>query len=259
MVRQISIACAILFSVSALAAAQQRTRGAAPPVPPRQTPAAPRTAPPPPAQPQSVPPPLLLPMPSLTPPPAGGLTPPVPFTPGSIQPSRDVFRNGRRDPYGNHARFPIVYGSGGYSYTSEPDPATTPSATAAPVVTGGLRLSGAPGEAQVFVDGYFVGTLADIEGGRPLAIAAGPHRLEVRAAGYQSIAIDVQIAPYETLTYRAVLDRLPPLPPPSPRTAAAASSSPMYLIPSCYLGNVPPRQSRLPSGCDIKRVQVLKN
>ncbi len=31
----------------------------------------------------------------------------------------------------------------------------------------------------------------------------------------------------------------------------------MYLIPNCYLGNVPPRPSRLPSGCDITRVQVL--
>jgi PEGA domain-containing protein len=256
MVRPILIASAIVLSTAALVTAQQRAHGGAPPVPPKQTAAPPRTAPPPPPQPQTVAPPILMPMPSLMLPPAGGLTQPVPFTPPSIQPPRDVFRNGRRDPYGNRSRLPIAYGYGGYPYTSEPDPTTAPAATGPAVVAGGLRLSGTPGEAQVFVDGYFVGTLADIEAGRPLTVAAGPHRLEVRASGYQSIAIDVQITAYETLTYRAALDRLAP---PAPRASATVSSSPMYLIPNCYLGNVPPRPNRLPSGCDIKRVQVLKN
>lgn len=37
----------------------------------------------------------------------------------------------------------------------------------------------------------------------------------------------------------------------------AASAGPMYVIPNCYLGNVPPRQERLPLGCDINHVQVL--
>jgi len=265
MVRQAAIACAILvsFSLSALVGAEQRTHGAPPPVPMRQTAAPTRSAPPPPpplpppaipAAPQTVPPPILLPMPSLNPPPAGGLTPSAPFTPGTIQPRHDVFLNGRRNPYGNRTRYPVVYGYGGYSYTSEPEPTAPP---AAPAVTGGLRITGVPGEAQVFVDGYFVGTIADLEAARPLTVTAGPHRLELRAAGYQSVTIDVQITAYETLTYRAALDRLP-APPPPPR-APAAAASPMYLIPNCYLGNVPPRANRLPSGCDIKRVQVLKN
>src|SRR5215468_11400361 len=125
MVRRVSIVCAILASLSALVSAQVRTHGAPPSVPMRQTPAAPRAAPPPPAipaQPQTVPPPILLPMPSLTPPPAGGLTPRAPFTPATIQPSRDVFLNGRRNPYGNRPQYPILYGSGGYPYTSEPEP-----------------------------------------------------------------------------------------------------------------------------------------
>jgi hypothetical protein len=40
--------------------------------------------------------------------------------------------------------------------------------------------------------------------------------------------------------------------------APAGPATVMYLIPNCYLGNLPPRQNRLPSGCDAKRVQVLK-
>jgi len=258
MVRQASIACAILFSVSALVAAQQSTRGAPPAAPMRQTPAPARPSPPSPAvpaRPQSVQQPVLLPMPSLPPQPTGGVTPPVPFTPPTIQPSRDVFLNGRRNPYGNRSKYPIVYGYGGYPYGSEPEP-TAPAENAPPVANGGLRLTGTPGEAQVFVDGYFVGTLADIEAGRPLTITAGPHHLELRAAGYQPVVIDIQITAYEILTYHAALDRVP-TPPPPPRTSAA--TAPMYLIPNCYLGNVPPRANRLPSGCDIKQVQVLKN
>jgi hypothetical protein len=123
-------------------------------------------------------------------------------------------------------------------------------------VVGFLRVSGTPSEAQIFVDGYFVGTLADVEAGRPLMIDAGPHRLELRAPGYQSTSVDIRLAPNDTLTYRAALDRVPP-PAPLARTAASAAASTMYLIPNCYLGNVPPRANRLSPGCDIKQVQVL--
>jgi len=257
MVRQILIASAIVLSATPLVTAQQRTmKGAPPPTTTKQTPAPPppRMAPPPP-QPQTVAPPLLLPMAPLTLPRSGGLTGPVPFTPG--QPSTDIFRNGRRDPFRNRSRYPILSGyGGGYLYGAEPDTTQTPPAPSAPpVATGGLRITGTPGDAQVFVDSYFVGTVADIEAGRPLTITAGPHRLEIRAAGYQTIVVDIQITAYETLTYHAALDRLPQQQ--ALRTSAAAASGPMYLIPNCYLGNVPPRPSRLPSGCDIKRVQVL--
>ena len=259
MVRSTSIACAIVLSTSVLAAAQQRpAHGAAPPVTTTHTQAPPRPAPPPPAQPRTTAPsPVMLPLPPLPPTPTGGLTAPVPFTAPTIQ-SPDMFRVGRRDPYRNRSRFPVIYGSGGYGYSTEPDSTTMSSfEPAAPAATGGLRLSGTPADAQVFVDGYFVGTLGDITAGRPLTILAGPHRLEIRAAGYQSIAVDIRITAYETLTYPAALDRLPAMPPPAPRATASASSSTMYLIPNCYLGNVPPRANRLPSGCDIKQVQVL--
>ena len=161
------------------------------------------------------------------------------------------------DPYRNDATSPLAGYYGGYgSYVTEPD---APSASPTPpgrAVVGFLRVSGTPAEAQVFVDGYFVGTLGDIEAGRPLMIDAGPHRLELRAPGYQSTSVDIRLAPNDTLTYRAALERVQPAAPPRTGASAAAAST-MYLIPNCFLGNVPPRANRLSPGCDIKQVQVL--
>jgi len=189
--------------------------------------------------------------------------PPVPFTPppAAGTPPRDIFRNDRRDPFRTRFHAPGVAGFGGFGYgvgSYAADSATAESGAAAaapPTATGLLRLSITPDDAQVFVDSYYVGTVADVEAGRALTLPAGPHRLELRASGYQSLAVDVRIGPYETLTYRAALERIPPAAPPA--RPAATSGAPMYLIPNCYLGNVPPRPSRLPTGCDISRVQVL--
>jgi PEGA domain-containing protein len=253
----------LVSSLSATVSAQRHVvHGAATAPAPHQTPAparnAPQPPPPPPSQPRTVAPPIVFPSPSLMPPPAGGLTPPVTFVPGTLNiPPRDIFQNGRRDPYRVH-RSPFVNGYGGYlPYAAEPETSAPPAYAQPPIATGFLRLSGSPGDAQVFLDSYFLGTLADIEAGRALTIDAGPHRLTVRAAGYRTVVVDILITPNETFTYRASLDRVLP-PPPSPvPPPVAGSTSPMYLIPNCYLGNVPPRPERLPAGCDIKQVQTL--
>ena len=248
MVRQIVIAAAMVVSATA-ASAQPAPFGGAPTPAPRPTPAPARTPPPAVRQPRTIAPPIVFPSG-----PAGGLTPPVTFVPGgaTLLP-RDIFRN--RDRFQSVQPYPFGIGYGGYApYETAPNAAQ--SSGIAPAADSGLvRLSGTPGEAQVLVDSYFVGTLADIEAVRPLTIEAGPHRLEIRAPGYQSTAIDIRVTPHEMLTYRAALDRLLPTPP--ARVAAAGSTAPMYLIPNCYLGNVPPRANRLPPGCDVKRVQVL--
>jgi hypothetical protein len=121
--------------------------------------------------------------------------------------------------------------------------------------TGLLRLSVTPIFAQVFIDSYYVGTVADIDAQRVLTVDAGVHRIEFRAPQYQTLTVDVRVMPYETVTYRGALEPIRPAPPAA--SAHAASPGPMYLIPNCYLGNVPPRPSRLPAGCDVNKVQVL--
>ena len=70
------------------------------------------------------------------------------------------------------------------------------------------------------------------------------------------MTVDIRITPYETVTYRAALEPLRPAAAPAAPSVASANTK-MYLIPNCYLGNIPPRANRLPAGCDVKQVQVL--
>jgi len=213
------------------------------PVPP------PPPAPPPPA-PQVVAPPLTYPFPPLMTPPAGGLQPRfgegVPFRTGS-----------RRDPYrssGGSAFYGPLYG---YGTADSVDPYRQRPAAPAPI-TGLLRLNVTPATAQVFVDSLYVGTVADINAQNVLQLEEGPHRIEIRAPQYQTVTVDVRILPYETVTYRAALEparAAASVPAPPPPASAAATK--MYMIPNCYLGNIPPRANRLPPGCDVKQVQVL--
>ena len=178
-------------------------------------------------------------------PPAGGLTP----------------RAGEGVPF--HTRRPFV-GSGSTAYApfifgypestygqSRPEVRTPPA-------TGLLRLAVTPSSAQVFVDSYYAGTVDDVNAQRVLELEAGPHRLELRAPQYQTLTVDIRITALETITYRGALEPTRAAAAPAPAAAAPRVPTVMYMIPNCYLGNLPPRQSRLPSGCDAKQVQVIK-
>lgn len=234
--RGLSLTLAMLLS-TAIVAAQRRT---APSPPPR------------PAPPPSTTSPTVLPFPPLMTQPAGGLTPGVtfPFRDHPVYSANRFMRPGRGG-YGG------AYGDYGGGYFYAPDTQPTPSAPASVAEpTGLLRLSGTPASAQVFVDGYYVATLSDIEAQRALTLTSGPHRIELKAADYTSTTFDVRIDPNDTVTYRAALEHVRPQPP-ARSAAPAAGPTKMYLIPNCYLGNVPPKTSRLPQGCDIKRVQEI--
>jgi hypothetical protein len=180
-------------------------------------------------------------------PPAGGLTPRF----GEGPP----FRTRRPSPYGSGVYAPFGYGypETGYGY---PDVESRQSSRAPAPSTGLLRLAVTPTSAQVFVDSYYVGTVEDINAQRVIQLEAGPHRLEIRAPQYQTVSVDVRILALETVTYRGALE--PARAPAPPPVAGPSIPTVMYVIPNCYMGNLPPRQSRLPSGCDVKQVQVLK-
>ena len=217
--------------------------------------------PPPPPPPVSVPPPIA-PMPG-----PASLDVPHPIPPISISPGmpRDLYQqltpSGPRDLFRELTptqRIPrslfvpgFGYGSSyyvpGYAQGMEPAPARV-----APVARGGLLFETIPGSAQVYVDGYYVGLVADFGiSGRALELEAGPHRVELRAAGYATLAFSVNIVANQTTRYRGDLQRIAatvPLP------AAPAAPKTTYVIPNCYAGDRPPARP-LPAGCDIKMMR----
>jgi PEGA domain-containing protein len=125
-------------------------------------------------------------------------------------------------------------------------------------LTGRLRLDVQPGGAlQLYVDGYYVGTAVDFQS--ELELAAGPHKIEIRAPGYETLVFDVTIAPNRSITYRDALNVAATKPAaersvPAPPDLPPAPPGTLYLIPGCYLGNVPPEDAGLPATCDESRV-----
>jgi hypothetical protein len=95
----------------------------------------------------------------------------------------------------------VYYGSGGsypYGYTPrgyyDPIPGRA---------YGGLRITGASRIAEVFADGYYVGIVNDFDGVfQNLNLEAGPHQIEIREPGRESIVFDVMVQPGRTTTFR---------------------------------------------------------
>ena len=114
---------------------------------------------------------------------------------------------------------PWAYGSGGYGfyggyydpwYGGYPaDPQGGGGYTTASNDEGKLRLKIRPREAEVYVDGYYVGQVDDFDGiFQRLHLDSGPHRIEVRAPGYESLSFEVRITPDHTTTYQGELKKL---------------------------------------------------
>ncbi len=75
---------------------------------------------------------------------------------------------------------------------------------------GSLRLKVKPRDAQVFVDGLYVGIVDDFDGVfQRLHLDTGPHHVEVRATGYERLTFDVDIRFDETTKYEGELKREP--------------------------------------------------
>jgi len=106
---------------------------------------------------------------------------------------------------------------------------------------------------QIFVDGYYVGLFSDVAG--ELILDAGAHRIELHENGFQDARVDVKIPLDGTITYDVTMKLIEAAPPPSAAPIASPPSPPpppttIYVVPGCYVGNVPPQQVKLPAGCD---------
>jgi len=134
-----------------------------------------------------------------------------------------------------------------------PYPAGVDYARAVAQAYGYLQLQLQPLGAQVYVDGLYVGTVDDLRAGRRLDV--GPHHLEIRAPGYQSISIDIRIDPGQTTYYRTDLTTVATTPVAAPTVAANPKT--FYVIPGCYAGDRKPDAQRLPQGCQASDVFAL--
>ncbi len=104
--------------------------------------------------------------------------------------------------YGSPAYGSPAYGSPAYRLS--PAYASPGSVAVAPGRGyGGVRIVVEQRDAQVFVDGYYVGVVDDFdEGSQQANLEPGPHRIEIRYDGFEPVTFDVNIQPGQTVTYR---------------------------------------------------------
>ena len=116
-----------------------------------------------------------------------------------------------------------------------------------------------PPTAQVFADGYYIGIPEDFrleDGGAVLE--PGPHRIDILARDHEPVTFDVNLTSGQSATFRHTLTPIERGQQPAPDDAVKAPPAPkqpvtFYLIPGCYMGNVSPKEVKLPATCDVAR------
>ena len=151
----------------------------------------------------------------------------------------------------------IFFGWPGWPYLPNAEFPSSPSPPSPPPMNqalGRLLLRLHSGvDPQIFVDGYYVGLFSDIAG--ELILDAGAHTIQLHEEGFRDARVDVRIPIDGTITYDVTLQRveaapLPSAPPVAPASSPAPVPTTIYVVPGCYIGNVPPQQVTLPAGCD---------
>jgi len=132
--------------------------------------------------------------------------------------SYDPFLFGAYNPYGygyGYDPYGYGYGGGGYGGGGYSDPSQsggsgyTSSSGGQYRGSGALRLKVKPNNAQVYVDGYFIGAIDNFDGMfQSLGVEAGAHKVELKAEGYETAQFDVMVAPGETVIYKGEMKRI---------------------------------------------------
>jgi hypothetical protein len=108
----------------------------------------------------------------------------------------------------------------------------------------------------VYVDGLYKGSIDDFGvAGQPLALDEGAHRLELRATGYTTQRLAIDVIAGRTLKYRGDLQPVPEAATQAPVAAVRGPARTTYVIPNCYAGDRPP-SGMLPPGCDLSKMLV---
>lgn len=206
----------------------------------------------------------------------GQLPPAAPAVSGPMQPPRS--REDRRVPQiyrDDRPQYRRRHSSGNIVFVPYPAPVVVERETVIarhdtvvlPVIVeppsfSRLVLDVHPATAQIFADGYYIGIPEHFRfqnGGAVLE--PGPHRIDIVASGYEPVSFEVNLTPGQSVTFRRTLTPIPREPQPEPVAAAkpvVKQPVTFYLIPGCYLGNVPPNEANLPATCDIARAVSIQ-
>ena len=98
----------------------------------------------------------------------------------------------------------------GSTQTSYPQSGYPPQGSISPSQpnTGGISFEMQPSDAQIYVDGRYVGTVGQFSPtSQPLGLTAGRHHIRITAPGYRSMEFDADIVGGEVLPYQGALER----------------------------------------------------
>ena len=229
---RLQLALLVALALPTLASAQSSSAAAAGAVPPL--------------------PPIGLPLPHI------GLPFPETTPPSSQTPPRAGGHRGRRGQVGGPGPA-VVYVLAPYPWLYAPEPESVSTPPPRQPTGGCLRLDAdAAPDQQFFVDGIYVGTQNDFGLGDEgvIAVEAGTHILQVMSSGYETLQVSLGVTAGRCTTHHARLKRLAEVEAFSPHGPVAPMTG--YIIPGCYLGNVPPEHASLPADCDVSRAIVVK-
>ncbi len=75
-------------------------------------------------------------------------------------------------------------------------------------IYGGVSFDIQPSDADLFVDGEYVGPVGDFTPyGEPLTLTPGVHRIDVQREGFQPMSWDVTVEPGQVIPYRGAMER----------------------------------------------------
>ena len=118
--------------------------------------------------------------------------------------------------YPNYPYYPYPYAPGGGGYSVAPPVDVTPDTTLDATEgvqpdqsnLGGLSFQITPSDAQVFIDGNYVGTAGQFTPTtQPLGVMYGHHHVEIRDPGYKTMSFDVDIVAGQVIPYQGQMER----------------------------------------------------
>jgi hypothetical protein len=120
-------------------------------------------------------------------------------------------------PYSYSYSYPYPYPTPAYGYPSSGyPPANYPTPGSVGVQpgqseSGGVSLEITPNTAAVYVDGQYVGSVANFAPTlQPLTLTPGRHHLEVRSAGYQTLSFDADVTPGQVIPFQGTMQPIRP-------------------------------------------------